>query len=125
MSEPRRIQRKRTRGWRKPEGAIIVDRTSRWGNIFTVADALKDDPTLTPVEARAKCVRMYAYWLNGDVDLPFYEQYRQWILGHLHELAGRDLVCFCAEPAEGEEDQCHAQVLMALAAGRKWVAGDV
>lgn len=31
---PQRIQRKRTRGWRAPEGAIYVGRPTRWGNPF-------------------------------------------------------------------------------------------
>lgn len=34
MTAPKRIQRKRTLGWRKPDGAVIVDRTSKWGNPF-------------------------------------------------------------------------------------------
>jgi len=29
-----RIQLKRTKGWRLPEGAIVVSRPSRWGNPF-------------------------------------------------------------------------------------------
>lgn len=33
---PKRIQRKRTKGWRKPEGAIYVGRGSKWENPFTV-----------------------------------------------------------------------------------------
>ena len=30
---PQRIQRKRTRGWRMPEGAVYVGRPSKWGNL--------------------------------------------------------------------------------------------
>jgi len=44
---PRRLQRRRTRGWRKPAGSVIVDRTSRWGNPFAVgrpAGPLAPDP---------------------------------------------------------------------------------
>nr|WP_268825129.1 DUF4326 domain-containing protein [Mycobacteroides chelonae] len=33
---PERIQLRRTRGWRKPEGAIVVSRPSRWGNPFRI-----------------------------------------------------------------------------------------
>ncbi|MCW2756994.1 MAG: hypothetical protein JWO46_740 [Nocardioidaceae bacterium] len=32
--QPKRIQLRRTKGWRKPEGAIVVARPSRWGNPF-------------------------------------------------------------------------------------------
>ena len=31
---PTRIQRRRTKGWRMPEGAVYVGRGSRWGNPF-------------------------------------------------------------------------------------------
>jgi hypothetical protein len=33
---PVRVRRRRVAGWRKSAGAVIVDRTSRWGNPFTV-----------------------------------------------------------------------------------------
>jgi Domain of unknown function (DUF4326) len=35
---PVRIQRKRTKGWKAPEGAVYVGRPSRWGNPFTVQE---------------------------------------------------------------------------------------
>jgi hypothetical protein len=31
---PQRIQLRRTKGWRKPEGAVVVSRPSKWGNPF-------------------------------------------------------------------------------------------
>lgn len=31
---PQRIQRKRTKGWRMPQGAVYVGRGSKWGNPF-------------------------------------------------------------------------------------------
>ena len=31
---PQRIQLKRTKGWRKPEGSIVVSRPSKWGNPY-------------------------------------------------------------------------------------------
>lgn len=34
VSAPQRIQLRRTKGWRKPEGAIVVARPSKWGNPF-------------------------------------------------------------------------------------------
>ena len=33
---PKRIQRRRTAGWRMPEGAVYVGRPSPWGNPFPV-----------------------------------------------------------------------------------------
>ena len=37
---PRRIQRRRTKGWRMPEGAVYVGRPSRWGNRWRVDEPL-------------------------------------------------------------------------------------
>lgn len=37
---PKRIQLRRTRGWRKPPGAIIVARPSKWGNPWSVANEI-------------------------------------------------------------------------------------
>lgn len=34
MSAPQRIQRKRTKGWTMPEGAVYVGRPTKWGNPF-------------------------------------------------------------------------------------------
>ena len=33
-SKPKRVQLRRTKGWRKPEGAIVVARPSPWDNPF-------------------------------------------------------------------------------------------
>lgn len=32
----KRIQRKRTKGWLMPEGAVYVGRPTRWGNIYSI-----------------------------------------------------------------------------------------
>jgi len=91
-SEPKRIQRERRKGWRKPDGAVIVDRTSRYGNPYKVGRDATDN---------AEAVAMYRTYLDGRPDLV--AQIRS-------NLSGRDLVCFCAltEP-------CHAEVLLRLA----------
>lgn len=36
MTTPTRVQRKRTKGWRMPEGTVYVGRGSKWGNPFRV-----------------------------------------------------------------------------------------
>lgn len=38
MSCPRRIRLERRKGWRKPAGAVVVARPSRWGNPWAVRD---------------------------------------------------------------------------------------
>lgn len=37
MTVPVRIQRRRVKGWRMPDGARYVGRGTRWGNPYTVA----------------------------------------------------------------------------------------
>ncbi|RNL66260.1 DUF4326 domain-containing protein [Nocardioides marmoriginsengisoli] len=34
MSTPKRIQRRREKGWKMPEGAVYVGRGTKWGNPF-------------------------------------------------------------------------------------------
>jgi hypothetical protein len=33
---PQRIQLSRRKGWRKPAGAIVVARSSKWGNRYAI-----------------------------------------------------------------------------------------
>ena len=107
---PVRIQRRRARGWRMPHGALYVGRPSRFGNPFTLADALADDPALTEAEARERCAQLFELWLIGEITLtsPDLAARRAQILDCLGNLAGRDLACWC--PA----GPCHADVLIRL-----------
>jgi hypothetical protein len=89
--EPKRIQRKRTKGWRMPEGAVYVGRPSFYGNPFVVG---KDGDV-------AECLRRYRiYVMTGIIFEP--EQYA--------ELRGKDLACWCALDVP-----CHADVLLEIA----------
>ena len=92
---PRRIQLRRTAGWRKPADAVVVSRPSRWGNPHPFREA-------TP-EERARVVELY----RRDLDqgrLPYTAADVR------RELAGRDLACWC--PLDGP---CHADVLLDVA----------
>jgi len=115
---PERIQRKRVKGWRLPEGAKIVDRSSRWGNPFAVR------------KADGYMVARYEVYLHrplGGFDrglvigiLPTREEahtdavrhYRDWfpssgLAEQLDLLRGHDLACPC--PADLP---CHADFLL-------------
>jgi hypothetical protein len=109
---PARIQRRRARGWRMPPGAIYVGRPTRFGNPFTVSDALAGDPTLTETEAQERCARLFALWVTGEIHLtdPDLTDRRAWILEHLGRLAGRDLACWCPTGRP-----CHADMLIDIA----------
>lgn len=115
---PRRLQRRRTKGWRMPEGAVYVGRPTKWGNPFTVAGYLEVmDHTATEDEARRVCVEAFADWLAGDTwaagSGPEWEQRRVDYVASIPELSGKDLVCWCPEDAV----PCHADVLLELANG--------
>lgn len=96
---PKRIQLKRTRGWRKPADAIVVSRPSRWANPFHVGEPVVLD--------NATAVRLFEDWLlnalSGD-------ERAKWMRANLHLLRGHDLACWC-ELGEA----CHADVLLRLA----------
>ena len=50
MSE--RIRLSRQRGWRMPEGAVKVDRSTKWGNPFALRQPIERDSPLWPHIAR-------------------------------------------------------------------------
>lgn len=111
---PQRIQRRRTRGWRLPSNAVIVDRTSRFGNPFSVAGAIDAGHT-NPQRA---CVSHFRAWLAeqhpdyGDIVTSRRKRFdRRWILANLHLLRGKDLCCPCA-PGQ----PCHVDVYLDLLA---------
>lgn len=102
---PQRIQRKRTKGWRMPPGAVYVGRPTRWGNPwrigqwvnYTASDSLKD----------------YRRWMAMDLSMlsaegcygrpPTSEEIRE-------NLRGKDLMCWCPL-----NQPCHADVLLEIA----------
>jgi hypothetical protein len=101
LGSPRRIQRKRIKGWRMPEGAIYVGRGSQWGNPFRVGysgDA-------------ARCVELYRQQLEsalrgGEACTAHFIR----IARHLRVLRGSVLACWCRL-----DQPCHADVLLRVA----------
>jgi hypothetical protein len=92
---PVRVRLERKKGWRKPAGAAVVARPSRWGNPFRIGTD----------GDRAICVAKFREALLGG-RLPFSaDDVRR-------ELAGRILACWC--PLDGP---CHADVLLETADG--------
>ena len=97
---PRRIQRKRTRGWRLPPNTVCVSRPSKWGNPFRVTDE----------RTASECVHAFRIWLTVKHCHAGIPERKQWMLEHLHELRGKHLACWCRPGAP-----CHADVLLELA----------
>ncbi|MDO8308582.1 MAG: DUF4326 domain-containing protein [Actinomycetota bacterium] len=110
-----RIQRKRTKGWRMPDGAVYVGRPTPFGNPWTLADARSWQ---IPIERRQQWMvsRYRAEVLNGiwptDITPADIEPGESFV-DYVHRtLAGRDLACWCPLDVP-----CHSDVLLELANG--------
>lgn len=103
---PIRIRLSREAGYRKPSGAIVVTRSTRWGNPFKWQDAPEG---LHPAHRRALAVEAFANAIhrNGYIDGP---RGRVSIDEIRADLAGRALACWC--PLDGP---CHAETLITIA----------
>ena len=94
--KPKRIQRKRTKGWRMPPNAVYVGRPSKWGNPYKVG---REGTALD-------CVFKYQNWIMGNIwSIPNPQLARE-------ELRDKDLVCWCALDVS-----CHADILLEIANG--------
>ncbi|HIP38842.1 MAG TPA: DUF4326 domain-containing protein [Desulfocapsa sulfexigens] len=100
MVKPKRIQRKRVKGWRMPPDTISVCRPGKFGNPFVVTNER------TPAEA----VTAFRTWLLVDGCTAGIPEKKQILLDSLHELEGKNLACWCKEGTP-----CHADVLLELA----------
>ena len=86
--KPRRIQLRRTKGWRMPENTVRVTRPGKWGNPYRVGTCL------IPDAATAVVVFCANLPLRFDCS----------------ELRGKNLACWCPLTSP-----CHADVLLELA----------
>lgn len=108
---PQRIQRKRTKGWRKPPNSVIVTRPGKYGNPFhTLATGM-------PVN-KEFCATIHRLWINGELEPelaalflgdtpmpapPTHDEIRR-------DLAGKNLACYC-----NEDQYCHGDNLLPIA----------
>lgn len=120
---PKRIQRRRTKGWRMPPNTVSVTRPGFFGNHYRV---WRDDDRQwtvswrgchytpddnTKLSAQALAVKMY----RDDVQTEGPHNHRgidpvpthSDIIKHLR---GRNIACFCKEG-----DPCHGDVLLEIA----------
>lgn len=102
MNRPSRIQLRRTKGWRKPEGAVVVSRPSAWGNPFPIGGFLMGNyvAIAVPID-RALSVELHRAWVDRMLDLGRLD---------LSPLRGRDLACWCPPDVP-----CHADTLIEAA----------
>jgi len=97
---PRRVQRKRIKGWRMPPNTVSVCRPGKWGNPFRVGDGLHT--------TAQQCVDAYERWLTSGES--YTHEAAPPSTAELAELRGKNLACFCPL-----DQPCHADVLLSLA----------
>ena len=93
-AHPLRIQRKRTKGWRMPDGAVYVGRPSKWGNPWPVTQYRPVASSMMLYRAHIESLVVPEY--GSDLDLK--------------ELRGRQLACWCPL-----DRPCHADILAEIA----------
>lgn len=116
---PIRIQRRRTKGWRAPEGAKYVGRPTLYGNPFQVARVGKlwivfidaapgvTGRNLATLHSEHDARRTAVDHFRAGLRTPGGSEQADFFAQKLH---GRDLMCWCAP-----ELPCHIDVLLPLA----------
>jgi hypothetical protein len=133
---PQRIQRRRTRGWRMPEGAVYVGRPTKFGNPFRAYKCgccgywdVRDDSITYLVNhdyVRRPEVRAdHSTWTTKreatrEAVRLYHDELTHWLGGRLdwdpgfaeavQGLRSRDLSCWCPL-----DQPCHADVLLEIA----------
>lgn len=105
---PSRFQLRRTAGWTKPPGAVVVSRPTKWGNPFIPTPMPRLGGNLQwrkaePIRRLWRCVDDFRRALEeGELRVTVQDVQR--------ELRGKDLLCWCpvGQP-------CHADVLLEIA----------
>jgi hypothetical protein len=108
---PKRIQLSRRKGWRKPDGAVVVSRPSLFGNPFPWHKAREAGYRGTDEELKEFAVSVFREWLTANERHGHgQEERRQKVLAALPSLRGKDLCCWC-KPGSA----CHADELLRIA----------
>lgn len=92
-----------------PENAVYVGRTRsdfHFGNPFS---HLRNSLAEIHVPTRAESLTCFSLWLAGTDYQSVAPERRKWILEHLKDLKGKDLICHC------RPQPCHGEILMQLA----------
>ncbi len=110
---PKRIQRKRTKGWRMPPNTVYVGRGSKWGNQFFVDPEHtldKHDPpkligAIFACRTAREAIRKYEQTnIDSKIRLYFSKENIK------NELKGKNLACWCPL-----DRPCHTDILLKIA----------
>jgi hypothetical protein len=122
--DPFRVQLSRARGWRMPPNTVKVDRTTPWGNPYDVREFGGDLSLQLFASTACGCwSRSNVQGIDDETLLDLHAAHCAWLrrLGGRplerarRELRGRNLACWCPLPALGEDDECHAAILLRVA----------
>jgi len=110
----KRIQRKRTKGWRMPPNTVYVGRGSKWGNPFRVIKKRTGGYSVKGNAERGVVYGWKIYAIERSIEL-----YKERAAKHIHplelqKLKGKDLACWCPL-----DQPCHADILLELANNTK------
>lgn len=98
---PLRIQRKRTKGWRMPEGAIYCGLPGPWGNPFATAEKFRDLlEAILGISGRSEF---------HECDLKSFATVNA-MAPNITKLRGKQLACWCPL-----DRPCHVDVLAEIA----------
>jgi len=121
----KRIQRKRTKGWKMPENTVYVGRPTKYGNPFKlIGDQLFSDAghrrnifspwiiydqhhLYTKEEGLEKCLELYKLWVIGWLVTDDVRPCPFTLTEARRELSGKDLACWCPI-----DKPCHADILI-------------
>lgn len=129
----KRIQRKRTKGWRMPVGTVYVGRPSMWGNPFSVEVSLYKDhwsvcfegksisaEFATKFDAQVEAVRLFEKWFSIEIaavgtELHDFRNKYGWkgfqlACASRNLLRNKDIACWCAL-----DEPCHADIILEVA----------
>ena len=108
MEKPKRIQLRRTKGWRMPANTVKVDRSTRWGNPFKPEGYWDAGYSGSLQIALIHCIAAFKAWMEGKSHWAHAGEMSP--RPEIESLRSKNLACWCplGKP-------CHADVLLELA----------
>lgn len=118
MNEPKRIQRKRTKGWRMPDNTVYVGRPGCWGNPYVVTkqyDSIAgatiyfvDGPDQDSISSHGpEGITEHPSIRAAQSATELFANNVLFSHTQLGKLRGKDLACWCPL-----DQPCHADVLL-------------
>ncbi|MBA4852047.1 DUF4326 domain-containing protein [Emticicia sp. BO119] len=89
-TNPTRIQRKRTKGFKLPANTVCVTRGTRWGNPFKIGETM----------TREESIEKFKQLISNEETLKLIKQ----------QLKGKNLACYCPVGVA-----CHGDLLLEIA----------